>query len=154
LRTSVDHTYEDELNRPFERYQVLHDTIENLTSNLLGLTVACARCHDHKFDPIPQVEYYRLLACLKPAYNPEAWIQPQNHHLADVPPKEEEAITRHNAALERHVAVLQQLVADLRRPAEQRLLETKLATLPEVIRDDVRTALATEPGKRSEIQKY
>src|SRR5436190_2170161 len=83
LRTAVDHTTEDELNRPFERYQVLHDAIENLTSNLLGLTVACARCHDHKFDPIPQVEYYRLLAVLKPVYNPENWIQPQRRHLED-----------------------------------------------------------------------
>ncbi len=86
LRTSVDHTTEMELDRPFERYQVLHDTIENLTTNLLGLTVACARCHDHKFDPISQVEYYRLLAVLKPVYNPEQWIQPQNRHLDDVAP--------------------------------------------------------------------
>jgi hypothetical protein len=97
LRTSVDHTTEQELNRPFERYQVLHDTIENLTTNLLienlttnllGLTAACARCHDHKFDPISQVEYYRLLAVLKPACNPEQWIQPQNHHLDDASPRE------------------------------------------------------------------
>jgi hypothetical protein len=83
LRTSVDHTTEQELNRPFERYQVLYDTIENLTTNLLGLTVACARCHDHKFDPISQVEYYRLLAVLKPVYNPEKWVQPQDRHLYD-----------------------------------------------------------------------
>jgi hypothetical protein len=81
LRTTVDHTTEQELNRPFERYQVLYDTIENLTSNLLGLTVACARCHDHKYDPISQVEYYQLLAVLKPVYNPEHWIQPQHRHL-------------------------------------------------------------------------
>ncbi len=85
LRTAVDHTTEDELNRPFERYQVLHDTIENLTTNLLGLTVACARCHDHKFDPIAQVEYYELLAVLKPVYDPGHWIQPQKRHLPDGP---------------------------------------------------------------------
>ncbi len=154
LRTSVDHTFEDELNRPFERYQVLHDTIENLTSNLLGLTVACARCHDHKFDPIPQVEYYRLLACLKPAYNPEAWIQPQNRHCDDVSPKVREAIQRHNAAIDRKVAELIKQMADLCRPVEESLFAAKLATLPEVLRADVRMALATEEGKRSEVQKY
>jgi hypothetical protein len=154
LRISVDHTFEDELNRPFERYQVLHDTIENLSSNLLGLTVACARCHDHKFDPIRQVDYYRLLACLKPAYNPEAWVKPQDRHLDDVSAQDKEKINRHNAAIDRKVAGLGRRMADIRRPVEQRLFEAKLATLPEGVRADVRTALATAADKRSEVQKY
>jgi hypothetical protein len=37
------------------------DRIDTLTRGLLGLTVACARCHDHKFDPIPTRDYYSLL---------------------------------------------------------------------------------------------
>jgi len=36
------------------------DQIDSLTQGVLGLTVACARCHDHKFDPIPQKDYYAL----------------------------------------------------------------------------------------------
>src|ERR1019366_5606658 len=43
----------------------LDDRIDTLTRGLLGLTVACARCHDHKFDPIPTRDYYSLAA----AYN-------------------------------------------------------------------------------------
>jgi hypothetical protein len=154
LRTTVDHTTEDELNRPFERYQVLHDTIENLTSNLLGLTVACARCHDHKFDPIPQVEYYRLLAVLKPVYNPEKWIQPQHRHLDDVSAKEKEAITQHNAEIDRQVAELQGQLAALRRPYETKLCEGRLATLPEAIRADTKAALDTPKDRRNAIQNY
>src|SRR5207248_5128091 len=38
----------------------IEDTIDNLGRTFLGLTVACARCHDHKFDPIPQEDYYAL----------------------------------------------------------------------------------------------
>jgi hypothetical protein len=154
LRTSVDHTFENELNRPFERYQVLHDTIENLTSNVLGLTVSCARCHDHKFDPIPQADYYGLLACLKPSFNPEAWIQPQNRHCDDVSPREKEQLTRSNADLDRQAAECNRQIAEVRRPVEQRLFEAKLAAVPEVLRPDARAARATEPAKRNEVQKY
>ncbi len=38
----------------------LDDRVDTLTRGFLGLTVACARCHDHKFDPIPQKDYYSL----------------------------------------------------------------------------------------------
>jgi len=38
----------------------LDDRVDTLTRGFLGLTVACARCHDHKFDPIPQRDYYSL----------------------------------------------------------------------------------------------
>ena len=37
-----------------------HDRVDVITRGLLGLTVACARCHDHKYDPIPQKDYYAL----------------------------------------------------------------------------------------------
>jgi hypothetical protein len=147
LRVTVDHTTEQELNRPFERYQVLYDTIENLTSNLLGLTVACARCHDHKFDPISQVEYYRLLAILKPVYNPEKWAQPQDRHLDGVSPREKEAIDRQVAELGRQIAAVRQ-------PAEKKLFEAKLTSVPQAIRADTAAALQTSATQRNAIQKY
>ncbi|MEY3172389.1 MAG: hypothetical protein RLZZ436_302 [Planctomycetota bacterium] len=40
----------------------LDDILTTIGASMLGLTVNCARCHDHKFDPIPQTDYYRLLA--------------------------------------------------------------------------------------------
>ncbi len=42
------------------RAQTLDDRVDTLTRGLLGVTVSCARCHDHKFDPIPQQDYYSL----------------------------------------------------------------------------------------------
>jgi hypothetical protein len=47
----------------------LDDRIDTLSRGLLGLTVACARCHDHKYDPIPTRDYYGLAA----AYNGASW---------------------------------------------------------------------------------
>ncbi|MBI4658283.1 MAG: PSD1 domain-containing protein [Verrucomicrobia bacterium] len=45
-----------------ERYDELDDKINTIGTAMLGLTIGCARCHDHKFDPIPTVDYYRLIA--------------------------------------------------------------------------------------------
>jgi mono/diheme cytochrome c family protein len=45
-----------------ERYDELDDMAATTGTAFLGLTVGCARCHDHKFDPIPTADYYRLLA--------------------------------------------------------------------------------------------
>ncbi len=45
-----------------ERYDELDDMAATTGTAMLGLTIGCARCHDHKFDPIPQGDYYRLLS--------------------------------------------------------------------------------------------
>ena len=45
-----------------QRADELHDIVSVTGATFLGLTVGCARCHDHKFDPIPQEDYYRLVA--------------------------------------------------------------------------------------------
>lgn len=45
-----------------QRADELHDMVSTAGSAFLGLTVGCARCHDHKFDPIPQVDYFAIKA--------------------------------------------------------------------------------------------
>lgn len=56
-------TWDDEPNDPFEyQYDRLEDLVHATSTAFLGLTVKCARCHDHKFDPIPQRDYYKLAA--------------------------------------------------------------------------------------------
>ena len=53
---------------------VINDRIDVVTKGFLGLTVTCARCHDHKFDPIPQKDYYSLhgifASCTEPPMDP------------------------------------------------------------------------------------
>jgi cytochrome c553 len=48
-----------------QRADELHDIVGTTGSAFLGLTVGCARCHDHRFDPVPQTDYYRLKAVLE-----------------------------------------------------------------------------------------
>ncbi|HWG45596.1 MAG TPA: PSD1 and planctomycete cytochrome C domain-containing protein [Gemmataceae bacterium] len=54
------HYYEDGAARKLVQATELDDRIDTLTRGFLGLTVSCARCHDHKFDPISQSDYYSL----------------------------------------------------------------------------------------------
>lgn len=60
-------TWNDEPNDDADyRYERLEDMVHATSSAFLGLTVKCARCHDHKFDPIPQDDYYRLASAFWP----------------------------------------------------------------------------------------
>ena len=49
-------------DRPLARYDYLDDILRTASETFLGMTVGCARCHDHKIDPIPQKDYYSLLS--------------------------------------------------------------------------------------------
>lgn len=44
------------------RYNELDDMLSTVGTSMLGITIGCARCHDHKFDPIPQADYYTMLS--------------------------------------------------------------------------------------------
>ena len=54
------------------RYDELDDMLATTGTAMLGLTVGCARCHDHKFDPIPQADYYRMLSTFTTTVRSEA----------------------------------------------------------------------------------
>ncbi len=161
LRTARDETHEPESNIPLSHFGVLHDTMEIVGGSVLGLTLNCARCHNHKFDPITQDDYYRLMAIFTPAYNPQNWkpvfpwkAEIQDRTLPDVPPTERTAIDRHNAALDAQETILKEQRSALHQSYRRRLRDSKLNLLPEAIRGDTRAALEAPPAERNEVQKY
>ncbi|MDB6040717.1 MAG: Protein of unknown function (DUF1553)/Protein of unknown function (DUF1549)/Planctomycete [Verrucomicrobiales bacterium] len=61
-----------------DRYYALESEMQIIGSSLLGMTVQCAKCHDHKFEPITQKDYYAFQSFLYPAFNIEKWTKPQD----------------------------------------------------------------------------
>ena len=111
LRNSQDGTGESDGNPDevrADKYAVLEGTAQVIGSSLMGLTIQCARCHDHKFEPITQEDYYRLQAILYPAFNVEHWAKPNERAVVAGPRDEllrweanEKAVDAELAALRR-----------------------------------------------------
>jgi len=154
LRSAADDTEERELRTPDIIHGVLQRTGEVVIANLLGLTMACAKCHDHKYEPIPQRDYYAVLAAFTPAFNPTTWLPPGKRALADVPPQVRAEGERHNAELDRQDGELAGRGNSLRAAQRERLIDERLVAVPTEIRADVKLALAAESKSRSEVQKY
>ena len=76
LRMSSDGTFAGITGFLPNRLDVIDDQIRILSSSVMGLTLRCARCHSHKFDAIPQRDYYRLAAIFKGAVDEFEWLSP------------------------------------------------------------------------------
>ena len=61
------------------RHITIEDTLNNLGKTFLGLTIGCARCHDHKFDPIPTADYYALYGIFDSSVYPHAGAEHSPH---------------------------------------------------------------------------
>ncbi|MCA9135891.1 MAG: PSD1 domain-containing protein [Planctomycetales bacterium] len=73
LRMGIDETGSRTMNFVPERLKVISDAISVVSGGLMGLTMECARCHSHKYDPIPQRDYYRLKAIFQGALDEHDW---------------------------------------------------------------------------------
>jgi mono/diheme cytochrome c family protein len=148
LRNVLDATNEDISNLPFDRYEALFKLMERVSSSTLGMTLACARCHSHKFDPIPHTDYYRFLSVFTPAYNPSAWLPPKERHLFSVSRSEKAEIDQRKTELD----AAKNKLKSIRDGYRSRLFDAKLAALPEPVRADVKASVETPAKKRSTEQ--
>ncbi len=121
------------------RQELLTEMVAGVSSAFLGLTMGCARCHDHKFDPIKLSDYYRLQAFF-------STVQPK-----DVPiysPEEKAEYDRQMQRLSPAISKLKQQVAEIDAPSRKKILQKKRAQLE----PEYRTALDTPAAKRTPEQ--
>ncbi len=74
LRAPPDITDTQTIYQVDKWFDAQQTTVETSLKAIMGLTLGCARCHDHRFDPILQEDYYRLTAVYQAAFDPENWI--------------------------------------------------------------------------------
>jgi len=136
LRTAQDFSHEPISDIPSNHYAVIHDTLEIVGASLFSVTLKCARCHDHKYDPLPQTDYYSLMAVLTPAYNSKNWKAVISYRdavidrsLPDVSTTRLNKINRHNEPLNCEVSVLKEQLAALSPGPEASELQSKIRTL-------------------------
>ncbi len=80
LRTTADITDNQTIYQVDKYFDALEKSTETSMKAVMGLTVQCARCHDHKFDPILQRDYYKLTAVFQAAFDPENWLAANLHY--------------------------------------------------------------------------
>src|SRR5205085_216817 len=121
LRTTPDWTHSDVFQEAY-RYDTLARVVDNVSTGVMGLTMGCARCHGHKFEPIPHEDYYRLMAVFASAYNTESWLRPEERFLADIPLREKAEIDADNAKIEARLQEIKKELDELRAPHKKSLI--------------------------------
>ena len=129
-----------EKDNPQYRYDYLDDVIRTTFGGFMGLSVQCARCHDHKFDPITRMDYYRSVGIFFGYVNYD--------HLL-VSKKEAEAWADATREVLREIAPLKKEIAQIEAPYKRKQFEETVKKLPE----DVQLAIKTPMEQRTPGQK-
>ena len=148
LRMAADGTGSGAPDQDLARNQVVADTVRIVSTSLLGLSVHCAQCHNHRYDPIPQSDYYRLRAIFEPALDWKSWRPPQARLVSLYTDADRAAAAAADAEAQR-IAV--------EKDAKQKTylaaaLEKELLKFPEAQRPVLREAYQTPADKRSAEQ--
>lgn len=148
LRMAADGTGSGADN-PDGRNQVMADTLKIIGTSLLGLSLQCAQCHDHRYDPIPQTDYFAIRAVFEPALDWQAWKTPPQRLISLYT-----AADRQRAAEVEQEA--QQIAAERNTKQTeymQQALDKELMKYEEPLRTQLRDAKQTAENERTEEQK-
>ncbi|MGH9338121.1 MAG: DUF1549 and DUF1553 domain-containing protein [Acidobacteriota bacterium] len=143
VATAFNRHYPDEHNARNlmqRRQEILHDITTTVGSTFTGLTYGCARCHNHKFDPILQADYYRLMSFFA------NFVADDDIILAS--PEVVERHQRQMAEWEAKTAKIREEMAALEAPKRKEVIDEFIAKYP----PEIQEVLTMKPEDRSAYQ--
>lgn len=141
-------TWDDEPADPtVDRFDQLDDIVKSVSATFLGLTLNCARCHNHKFEPLSQMDYAGIQAFFEPLQ------RPQNGRTdLDLPVGSPEEFATFNAAQSRYESALKGVQNQLQ-PLLDQVYQRHLNSGQSKLSPEFIAALKLEGGKRNDEQK-
>lgn len=149
LRMAADGTESGAADAEVARNQVLADTLKIVSSALLGMSLECAECHDHRHDPILQTDYYRVRAIFEPAYDWKSWRVPSQRRISLYSDAERARATE----IEARVAEVAAEKAKERADLVDAALAKELEKFDPATREQIRVAYYTAADQRTPEQK-
>jgi Protein of unknown function (DUF1553)/Protein of unknown function (DUF1549) len=143
IATGFNRHYPDESNARNlmqRRQEVLNDITDTVGSVFLATTIGCARCHDHKFDPVLQKDYYRLQAFFAAARAKDDIVLVSSVEQAEYKKK--------RAVWEEKTKEIRDQIAQIEGPVIKAIYEDNFTKYPA----EIQTAITTSPEKRDSMQ--
>jgi mono/diheme cytochrome c family protein len=149
LRMAPDGTASPGVNQKAVSNQNVADTLQIVSSSLLGLTLQCAQCHNHRYDPIPQVDYYHVRAIFEPALNTQNWRTPAGREV----PLFKDEDRKKADEIEKEAVKIDQERTKKQDEYIEATFQKELAKLPKELHEPIRIARTTPGPKRSAEQQ-
>lgn len=147
LRMAADGTGSGD-NSEEARNLVVADVLKIVSSSLMGLSFACAQCHDHRYDPISHTDYFALRAVFDPALDWKNWMTPAQRYVSLY--TAEDRVRAAEIEAEAQVVVAERDEKQKRFLAEA--LDQELMKFPEPLRHQLREAYQTDADNRTAEQ--
>ncbi len=148
LRMAADGTGSG-ANNSEGRNQVMIDTLQIVGTSLFGLSLQCAQCHDHRYDPIPQSDYYAMRAIFEPAIDWKAWKPPAQRLISLYTASDRQKAAEVEAEAQELAKTKAQELAEYM----QQALNQELMKYDQPLRDQLKVAYQTAVAERNDEQK-